>query len=134
MKGHAYLKKPVAESCRFVKISLTSQWSQGTKGLSKEWNEIKEILPPKYCHQIFHRNDIIYPLFLLALVNGIKYSRMDQVKFVKCLPQISLGSFFNTLSQTWPYLGHNQHENKTWANFWGRQMIPRRVDLRNWRS
>ena len=54
MKGHAYLKKPVAESCRFVKISLTSQWSQGTKGLSKEWNEIKEILPPQYSQKWYY--------------------------------------------------------------------------------
>ena len=32
--------------------------------------------------------------------SGTKYSRMDQVNFFKgCLPQILLGTFFNTLSQ-----------------------------------
>ena len=42
-------------------------------------------------------------------INGAKYSRMDEVKFVEtafkkfegCLPQISLGPFLNTLSQVY---------------------------------
>ena len=33
--------------------------------------------------------------------NGLRYSRMDRVKFFNgCLPQIFLGPFLNTLTQT----------------------------------
>ena len=36
----------------------------------------------------------------ISTTGGTKYSKMDQVKFFKgCLPQISFGSFLNTLSQ-----------------------------------
>ena len=37
---------------------------------------------------------------ILILINGSRYSRMDQVKFFKgCLPQILLGPFLNTSTQ-----------------------------------
>ena len=42
---------------------------------------------------------IILAAFMFLPKYGIKYSRMDQVKFFKdCLPQILLGPFLNTSS------------------------------------
>ena len=53
---------------------------------------------------------------------GTKYTRMNQVKCFKgCLPQISLGPFFNTLSHImgwwWPYNGMMMI-TKTWSWQW----------------
>ena len=34
LKGHTYLNKPAAFSCRFVKVRVTFQWTLGTTGLN----------------------------------------------------------------------------------------------------
>ena len=38
LKGHIYLDKPVAESCRFISVNMTFQWTPGSKELSvRKW-------------------------------------------------------------------------------------------------
>ena len=53
---------------------------------------------------------------ILILINGSRYSRMDQVKFFKgCLPQILLGPFLNTSTQIKIVLNNDTNgERKPW--------------------
>ena len=60
------------------------------------WVEIK--FRKSYFHKELRISVAMLLLNIPKVLYGIKYLRMDQVKFFDCLPQILLGPFLNTLS------------------------------------
>ena len=79
--------------------------------VSKTTSSLNSNVPSTVCYAHFEAPET---QILKCIINGTKYSRMEQVKFFKgCLLKISLGPFLNILSQiihgnnkvSFPYTG-----------------------------